>query len=30
MLASVTVWGAAFAVFAIAHSLWLTLLVSWA
>jgi MFS family permease len=26
MLASVTVWGAAFAVFAIAHSLWLTLL----
>ena len=26
MLVSVTVWGAAFAVFAIAHSLWLTLL----
>ena len=26
MLAAVTVWGAAFAVFALAHSLWLTLL----
>ena len=26
MLVSVTVWGAAFAVFAVAHSLWLTLL----